>query len=221
MKLLIKFPSRERPEQFAKVLDLYARNLNHPQEARFLLTFDDDDPAHAAYIESTTAILMALDIDYTITTGTSASKIAAINRDMDLGGQWDIMLLASDDMVPERKGYDTAMRKAYMDYGGDCAIWMNAGDQPRIATLCGMTRAYYQRFGYIYHPDYVSLWCDNEWTDVARSLNRLAYVEDVYIRNASPDWGGKVPVDKLYQRNNRHYHADQHTYTRRLAAGFP
>jgi hypothetical protein len=140
---------------------------------------------------------------------------------MDLGGQWDIMLLASDDMVPERKGYDTAMRKAYMDYGGDCAIWMNAGDQPRIATLCGMTRAYYQRFGYIYHPDYVSLWCDNEWTDVARSLNRLAYVEDVYIRNASPDWGGKVPVDKLYQRNNRHYHADQHTYTRRLAAGFP
>ena len=38
--------------------------------------------------------------------GNSVSKIHAVNRDIETVDEWDIVLLASDDMTPKVKGYD-------------------------------------------------------------------------------------------------------------------
>ena len=38
--------------------------------------------------------------------GNSKSKIDAVNRDLENYHDWDIVLLASDDMIPQVKGYD-------------------------------------------------------------------------------------------------------------------
>jgi hypothetical protein len=218
--LLIKFPSRERPEQLCKALDLYVRLLDEPQNVRFMFTFDSDDPSLPKYLEYVKAVTLGKGISYEISVDKSSSKVHAINRDMEASGEWEFLLLASDDMLPEVQGYDTRIRQAR----SPCmpvAIWLNAGDQPRIATLMAMERPYFDAFGYIYHPEYLSLWCDNEWTEVAQQTGCVVKIEEVLIRNVSPDWGGKAPRDALYRRNNRLHDIDHKTYLRRKAADFP
>ena len=224
MRLLIKFPSRERPEQFFAALRQYAALCHDKAETRFLFTFDTCDTtmqdAHAHVREACDGI------GFTIRYGARAGKIEAVNRDLDTytaTQPWDILLVASDDMIPVAQGYDRrirqAMREEFPDTDG--LVWLNDGRQQRIATVAAMGRKWYDRFGYFYHPEYQSLWADNEQTDVARDAGKLAFVPEVIIRNESPDWGGYIPVDRLYQVNNRHYVSDRKVYLRRRANQFP
>jgi hypothetical protein len=63
-----------------------------------------------------------------------------------------------------------------------------------------MGRDYYKRFNYIYHPSYLSVYCDNEATEVAKRLGKYLYKPDsVYTHlhpsNVSAHW------DALYEKN--------------------
>ena len=58
----------------------------------------------------------------------------------------------------------------------DGVLWFNDGNQGnRLNTLCILGKKYYERFNYIYHPDYTSLWADNEFMDVANLLNKQIF----------------------------------------------
>lgn len=83
-----------------------------------------------------------------------------------------------------------------------------------------MGREYYNRFGYIYHPDYVSLFCDNEAMDTAIELNKYVYVDRLIHEHRHPVWGfGQT--DELGRRNDIYYRQDKRTYDKRKVAGFP
>ena len=73
--------------------------------------------------------------------------------------------------------------------------------------------------GYIYNPEYISLWSDNEFTDVSKALNKVTYFEDVVIKHEHPMWSGSAH-DRLYQRNDKYFMRDKATYLRRKANGF-
>ena len=136
---------------------------------------------------------------------------------------WDILVLVSDDMVPIVDSFDNVivdlMSKHFPDTDG--ALHFNDGlfGQDRTITLSIMGRKMYERFGYIYHPDYKSFYCDNEFTDEVRRLDRVIYDPRVIIKHL---WtGGPNSADELYRRNTEMGAPDEATYKRRLAAGFP
>jgi hypothetical protein len=80
------------------------------------------------------------------------------------------------------------MTEHYPDTDG--VLWFNDGYQGnRLNTLCILGKKYYDRFNYIYHPDYISVWCDNEFMDVANLLGKQIYFDDIIIRHEHPDWG--------------------------------
>ena len=149
-------------------------------------------------------------------------KIAAINAHMDKAGEWDIVLLASDDMLPQVHGYDNAIREAFETHFKDTDgfLWINDGRQEKICTILCMGRKYYLRFGYLYYPAYRSFYCDNESLDVAQALGKVVKVPCL-IRHEHPMWGGSHPQDGLYRKNNQWFKADERTYKRRKAQGFP
>jgi hypothetical protein len=70
----------------------------------------------------------------------------------------------------------------------------------------------------LYHPSFTSVWCDNEWQEVAESLGRLVYVDDVLIRH---DWVGENHPDALHRHNEKFSDADARTFRQRKLAGFP
>jgi hypothetical protein len=84
------------------------------------------------------------------------------------------------------------------------------------------TKDYYNRFGYIYHPSYLSLWCDNETFQVSKLLNRYHYVGTLGLyehRNAAYHKYG-VQRDDLFNEQQGHWSKDEDNYYKRQAINF-
>jgi hypothetical protein len=236
-KLLVKFPTRGRPDKFFTVLDRYYYGAKRKHLTSFLITCDHDDPTM-----NNDTVRQYLQNNYkgmTVVFGHSKSKIEAVNADMAHAAEYDIILLASDDMVPEEKGYDEIIRnemlKNYPDTDG--VLWFFDGYRRDFNTLCILGKKYYNRFGYIYHPSYKSFWCDNEFTDVANELGKQTFIDKVIIRHVHPDWiqrdaaaakmyenihkTGGNGVDETFIKNLPFEQLDARNYKQRKEAGFP
>lgn len=219
MKLLIKFPTRNRPAKFIKILKTYYSLLDD-KSTKFIVSCDNDDETMnndgmKEYINDLT------DINIDIFYNDNKSKIEAVNANMD-NVEFDIVLLASDDMVPEVQGFDTIIKNKMAEHYSDTdgVLWFNDGYQGnRLNTLCILGKKYYDRFGYIYHPDYFSVWCDNEFMDVANILKKQTYFEQVIIEHKHPDWGfgGR---DGIHINNIKNENKDKNTYLKRKSVNF-
>lgn len=217
--IVVKFPSRGRPEKLLSTLKLYLEKADDATRMRFIITLDSDDPTVTPTLIDS---LLAMGSNIRVDVGFSGGKIAAINRDLRTLPRFDILLLASDDMIPVVQGYDTVIRTTMHTRhpNTDGVLWFNDGFQGRkLNTLCIMGRKYFQRFGYIYHPDYKSLWCDNEFTDVANILRRQTYIDRIIIRHEHPGNGIGTP-DESYIQNYTNNDADLSVYIRRKKMRF-
>jgi len=219
MKILIKFPTRSRPDQFLKILNLLNEKATDRDNIEYLISWDEDDPTmSASVIERADGIINIISAP-----GISNNKIHACNREVEKAKVWDIVVLMSDDMIPQVEGWDEVIRQAMTKYYPDTdgCLWFNDGYQDRTCTLSILGRKYYDRFGYIYHPDYNSLFCDNEHAEVAQGLDKLTYFDTVLFRHAHFVNDPTTKRDKLYDRNEAFFNIDKQTYERRKAQGFP
>lgn len=177
MKFLFKFPSRGRPELFMQTLSKHIEFLSGNHEYQFIFTFDNDDTKM-----NNIDIINFLDnlkIRYQAFYGDSKNKIEAINNDMN-EDNFDILVLIADDMIPTLKNYDELICEIFQksEHNLDSMIHFNTSRWSDILDVwCIMGKQYYDRFKYIYHPDYKSINCDNEYTEVAKILNRRIFSE--------------------------------------------
>lgn len=220
MNLLIKLPSRERPSKLMSTITAY-QNMRTNPDTKFLITLDEDDSrCNTKEMHN----YLAMWGNLTVVWGRSESKIHAVNRDLnDYVGKWDVLLLASDDMIPVVKGYDDIilqdMAKYYADTDG--VLWYSDGYVGnRLNTLSILGRKYYERDRYIYHPSYKSLWSDNEFTEVANLRGRQTYIDRVIIEHRHPMNSRQVAMDGLYKKNESYFNIDKKTYLSRKEINF-
>jgi hypothetical protein len=146
------------------------------------------------------------------------SKIQACNANMnEIDWQWDIVVLVSDDMIPQVQGWDDAMRN-HMTPDTDRILWFHDGYQgDKLNTLTIFGRKMYESFGYLYHPDYKSLFCDTELTDLCKGelKQKCTYVPYCIIRHEHPGTGYAQNMDALYNHNQQFWNEDMYTYIRR------
>jgi len=218
MKILIKFPTRNRREKFFEVLQKYYDFALDKKNIEFLITLDEDDESmNNDNVRKKLKTFENLKFVY----GNSLNKISAVNRDIT-EDNWDIILLASDDMIPNQLGYDdvirSKMKENYSDTDG--VLWFNDGYQGnKLNTLCILGKKYYKRFNYIYHPEYKSTWCDNEFMDVANILKRQKYFDVVIIKHEHPDWGFGQR-DEIHSLNSNNLSWDYNLYHQRKKINF-
>lgn len=238
MKILYKYPTRDRPLKFSRCLLRYLEYVEDLDNSKFVISIDEDD----GVMNNDTMIDNLKNLEYVeVHVGNSKSKIEAINADIPKD-DWDILVLISDDMIPEIKGFDNIIRdkmKAhYPDTDG--ILWFFDGWRKDLNTLCILGRKYYDRFGYIYHPDYNSFWCDAEFTDVGNMLNKQTFIDTVIIRHLHPDivmadketrrkFAEFLPEyaaaqsyghDELWQKNSLPGDPDHKIYLQRKEKGF-
>jgi len=216
--LLIKFPTRGRRKKFFNILEQYYQKLSGKRNVEFLVTCDTDDTEmNCEEVRKEFKRFKNLTVVY----GQSKTKIEAINNDLD-GREFQIILLASDDMLPIVQGYDDIiiekMCNTFPDFDG--VIWFNDGvQQDRLNTLCILGKTYYNRFNYIYNPEYKSLWCDAEFTAVGNILNKQKYFNQTIIQHMHHSVIGSGN-DALYLTNEKYEEMDKQTFLRRQANGF-
>ena len=220
MKLLIKFPTRSRKTKFFEVLDLYYNLLADKDNTEFCVSMDTDDIS----MNNNEVFYMLESYDnLSYFVSNNKSKIQAINADMEEFDDFDIVLLASDDMIPQIKGYDQIIRdnmeKYYPDTDG--ILWFYDGNRRDINTLCCLGKKYYDRFKYIYFPNYKSVYVDNEFTLVGNKLKRQTFIDQVIIKHEHPD----IPefrdrMDNLYIENSKYYPIDYKLFMLRQKNNF-
>lgn len=221
MRIIIKFPTRGRPRQFLTTLKGWLDYAADPANLAILVSYDTDDatmtPEVIAEAEKLHPALIAVG-------GVSESKIAACNRDLpEYQGNWDVILLVSDDFWCVRKGWDDMIRQHMRDKFPDTdgALWIWDGAQKAINTLECVGRKRYEHFGYLYNPEYRSFFSDNEQTEIGLRDGKLSFIPNSIAHHQHPSWLGGMKRDATYNRNNGSWKQDEATYHRRKAAGFP
>jgi len=217
LKLLIKFPTRSRPEKFFIRLDEYYFMLRS-ENFEFIVSCDNDDETM-----NNDEVKGRLDsypnLRYFFSE--NASKVSAINNNME-GVEFDILLLASDDMQPIQAGYDVIIKEKMLENFPDMdgVLWFNDGFQgEKLNTLSIIGKKYYDRFGYIYNPEYQSLYCDTEFTAASLMNRKVKYFDMELIKHVQYSNVNENP-DDLYIRNNKLEKIDYETYQRRRLTGF-
>lgn len=221
MRTLLKFPTRGRPQQFLKTLSGWLENAADLSRIAVLVSYDDDDPSMTPDI---IAKAEALHPAVVCVRGISKTKIEACNRDIEsYRGDWDVILLISDDFWCVRQGWDTIICEKMTQYFPDTdgALWFFDGAQRNINTLECVGRKRYAKFGALYHVAYASFFCDNEATLVGLRDKKLVFIEQSIAHHQHPSWMGGMKRDATYERNNRYWKQDQATFNERQAAGFP
>lgn len=217
LKLLIKFPTRSRPDKFFKVLDLYY-HLIATNNYEFIISCDEDDiTMNNDIVKQQLSTYHNLTVCYS----NNKSKIQAVNNDLQ-GKEFDILLLASDDMIPEVYGYDIIIKQLmYQQYKNlDGVLWFDDGFQgSNLNTLVVIGKKYYDRFNYIYSPDYKSLYCDLEFTQVSKILDKCTYIDKCIIRHQQYSIINETP-DELYVKNDSLQHEDYEVFCKRSQQKF-
>jgi len=214
MKILYKLTSRSRPLRLFRVIN-NIKSLSTTEDYLIWCTLDADD---------NTSLDIAHQLDKIEKVkyhyGRSKNKVDAINRDMDLIPEWDILVNVSDDQLFLVKGFDEIIINAVKGTGGDCFIhFPDENAKHHLATMSIMDKRYYNRDNYIYHPSYISLWCDHEAMEVAKRRGRYFYVPNLIFDHLHPVYK-KGPWDEQYYRTEAYYQQDQKNYKLRLATNF-
>jgi hypothetical protein len=213
MNILINFASRSRPAQFHACMDNLRRCFTN---YRVALKVDRTDPTLREYLSKAyPEILLYL--------GYSDSKVHAINRDIPLY-DWDIIINTSDDIMWKPGAGEDIIRNyepdTFLHFPEPYAESQAAKAKRASICICSiMDRAYFDRFGYIYHPDYRSLWSDNEATEVAKSLGRYKFIDKVIFEHMHPA-AGKAKKDDQYRLTESFGAADKKTFFERKIKGF-
>jgi hypothetical protein len=180
------------------------------------LTIDDDDST-TLKSHQLADILQSSQIK--LNPGRSSSKVHAINRGM-AGWSGDIAVNMSDDMRFIKRGFDGDIIQAFQGEGDQFVHFPDGRVNETLPTMSIMGRSYYERFNFIYHPDYHSLWCDNEAMDMAQQLGRYKFIDLQIFSHEHPAWTGE-PADNLLMHTESFFEIDQETYKRRSKLGFP
>lgn len=126
----------------------------------------------------------------------------------------DIIINVSDDFTcPEN--WDTLLLNLIGDQTDivvktDDGIRVNGINSENIIALPIMDRVYYDRFKYIYHPDYGHFFGDEELSNVGDMLGRKITIpitfEHIHYTM------GKAKEDATNVKNNKHFEKDKETF---------
>lgn len=155
------------------------------------------------------------DMLVTILRSKNRSAIDAINHGARKA-KGDILIVVSDDFdCPEN--WDTKLLAA-LEGKEDFCVKTKDGIQPTLMTLPIMDRKYYDRFGYIYHPEYLHMYADQEMTAVAHMLGRNLDIDILFPHLHYST--GKFKKDSISIKNDASYPQGKRVFDHRLRENF-
>lgn len=222
MRILLKCPTRSRPQKIISTIRSYVQLANRKDLLGVAISCDHNDATMTRnLVQEELHRTLAGVAWHNIFFSPNTSKIEACNANMnEINWEWDIVVLVSDDMIPQIQGYDDIIRNhmtaRFPDTNG--ILWFNDGAQgDKLNTLCIYGRAMYNHFGSMYRPEYKSLFCDTELTDMCKGplADRCLYIPYCIIRHEHPGTGYAQNMDALYLRNQKFWNEDMYTYISR------
>lgn len=209
MRISILHPSWKRPELALSCYNEWMGKAKSPQNIEYILCLAEKDPKLQQYLETfreTSALRIIAHENGLVKQVNHAAKEAS----------GDLFVAVSDDFsCPDN--WDEILLNA-CEGKSDFAVKTQDGLQPFIMTLPIMDRAFYNRLGHIYHPDYNHMYGDEELAEVSKMLNRTIVLPDYFRHNHYST--GALPKDEVNARNDSFMLIDKETYMRHRLNNF-
>jgi hypothetical protein len=130
----------------------------------------------------------------------------------------NVLIGLADDLFP-CEHWDSELLKVIPQLDEPYVLEVEHADNSNILSHIFETRAYYEAFGYMHHPDYVHLMADVEFGDVARTTGRLINARHLVFPHKKADQMGWAPEYERVRTND--FAIAQALYARRSMHGFP
>lgn len=209
MKITYNFASRERPDKFFACLDNITSLARH-DDYEIIATLDADDLSMANSVVRDRIAKYSKVIAYY---GLSKNKIDAINKNLCFA-TGEIICNHSDDMVFITEGFDLYILEAFKDFNGLVHFPdQKAGE--KLITYAMMHKEYLDLDGWIYNPEFTSVYADNFQQDLSKRRGKYKFVPQKILEHRHAIWGFGVP-DALLKRTEDpvNYKKDRETYQR-------
>lgn len=163
-------PTRQRPEKSFATIKKWVQRCG--LDCEVLVSVDADDPLlhlYQSYYKDTPHKLL-------INQNRSAVDAVNIAASEAIG---DIMVVVSDDFDCNAEWGKDILRAVK-----DKKYWVlkaNDGVQKWIITLPILDREYYNRFGYIYHPEFIHMFVDTWFTHQAEALGKVIRIDTLWF----------------------------------------
>lgn len=173
MRFSLLHPSRSRADKSIRTIGNWLFLAGQGADIEVIVSIDDDDNQKHVYQHN-------YGDSARVIVSKNRSAIDAINKAAEVA-TGDILIVVSDDTACP-KGWPKILEKA-IGFRKDFVLKVFDGVQEYVVTMPIMDRRYYERFGYVYHPDYRHQFCDTELAHVADVTKRLIIRNDITFKH--------------------------------------
>lgn len=221
MKISLLHPSRSRPQKAFETARKWIDKAG--VEVEYILSLDESDVYQKAYFgvygfggsdwpdklgfRSTTT-------GYNCLLSENRSAVDAINIAAKIA-TGDILMVLSDDFDCF-DNWGVALLKE-LEGKEDFILKTQDGIQDWIITMPIMDRKYYNRFGYVYYPEYLHMFCDTELSCVADLTGRKLTSKLMFKHNHYSVAGGK---DAVSERADKTWAQGENLFIQRYKKNF-
>lgn len=127
---------------------------------------------------------------------------------VNIGAQYatgDVLIVNADDQFP-CEGWDVKLAEVLADSGKEVVEVSTGTPQEHergILVMPVLTRARYERLGFVFYPAYESMFADNDCCETARRDNQLADGRHLMFPHRHPFFDVTVETDPAYAAQNR------------------
>jgi hypothetical protein len=217
MTIRLIHPSRSRPQKAYVTAKKWMGTAGHSElYVRHTLSLDTSDPKvneYKTFFQATKTREILINNNSSVV---EATNVAAKNCDDD------ILIYLSDD-------FDCPINWAPYIFEGfrgvtepmllkvdDCLQPFKVG----VVTIPIMNRALYEKLGYFWHPDYLSMHVDVDLYETCKKHGFIKYAPHLKFPHNHYS-NGKAPVDETYKRSEANWNQGAEVLKRRRAQGFP
>lgn len=206
-------PSRGRPQKANETAKKWIESAGVPVE--HILSLDLDDHSRYQYTGE-----KYLEWDKVIVS-LNTSVVEATNKAAKTA-KGDILLYLSDDFdcFPD---WGVAIEKAVKDFP---PMWLLKVDDclqrfdVAVLTIPIMSRPLYERLGYFWHPEYKSMFVDEDLYWTCRKLGVIRNAEHLKFEHKHVSVG-KAQDDDTYRNSAKNWDQGKAVFARRKQEGFP
>lgn len=207
-QITIIHPSRQRAQLAYESATQWLNSAG--MEVEYILSIDIDDPQAHIYENGFWE-------DRIIVKRANSSAVDAINNAAKVA-TGDIMIVISDDwLLPQNWAVD--ILKASEGKTDWIMKTPDGGTQSWMITLPILDRAYYNRFGYIYFPEYLHMFADTDLTAVADLTGRKITAPIAFQHKHYSTVGG-IPKDDVSIKADKTWGQGEALFLRRYKQNF-
>ena len=193
MLISLIHPSLGRAVQARKCYDHWMNTASGDHEYEWIVSLSKKDTTLEQYYQTFT------DSDAVLITTRSKNMVEATNEIAKLcAGQ--IIILVSDDMW-SCELWDSKILHKFEMINGPGILQVSDGITVTKLTIPIMNREAYKKLGYIYHPDYISMYADDDLRKTALQHGMYYNGTDIMIEHRHYSVN-KAKMDKTYASEN-------------------